>query len=1033
MTIFYLTSMLKTRGDRLLLAVILLSAVSWLIRSSPLSAAPPFDSFVAAGIDDATFNGVAVDYADRVWAVGDRGAIWGTQNAGRIWTRQESGTTANLYGLAFTSPQVGVVVGGLVGSQSRLSHGVVLRTKNGGETWEPLPESGLPRLTGISLVGSRLIAWGDYSTQYKTAVFGSDDNGNSWQPLSIPIVHCNALAVSNAGQMMAIERVGNAFSSQLGVNESFYVTDPMRPLSALASVGQNWIAGGMNGQVLRTSDGRGWAPVRVPLSPEAQQTCNWHVIHQFAEHTWIAGAPGSVILHSGDYGKSWEVQSTEQTLPIRAMAFADANRGWAVGALGMILATRDGGKSWYSQRSTASRIGLLSVTASLNQVPWPVLVASAWDEKVSAASLSLYHSDLAQSADFLVESWNAKSSAAPQIGLVQHQSWQDSAPKSSSEVSALTNRLMVQILSLRPDVLLTSEMESATAHRTTSLLVSTAMQQAASGANASILQELKLSPWRVSKLCAITDTKHSQYAEIPARLLKGPGLSIVDLIVPIDASLENLSLRTLEHSQNATASSNSLWGGVAISNAVRRTVQLKNLGNYQLAMGRAARASSVDALIAQPREMPDLEWQTQLDFVIRALPTREIPSALLKVAEACANPPYWPRRRMALEKLIQQQPESDLASIARSKLLQLLISEEMLAWSRSQGSESMSAPTTSTKLAANVATPRTPFDASVVPAIATQNSSPVDAPSQDKAGDDNVIAASANSERVADLMYNRFLESLTAVHKTDPSLAKSPSTELLFQSATRAHAFNVGKTQFSTSSLEQVASLSSIAGWPQVAVQELSLATGQVNRSRWIAFAHRTEHPPMLDGVFDEPFWEKCPAMQLSSLDDPSATESRKASAANIRWSYDEHYLYIAIDCPRVMPSASTTTKRLRKYDSDLSQSEHVLLTLDTDRDYNTGIELAVSESGETFDRCGAISSYNPKWSVAVPKNNNPIRWQAEIAIRLMDLTPHEDTAGRAWAVAAYHRDKEGTRASWSQLRTSTPLLQSAGLLLFTP
>ena len=67
--------------------------------------------------------------------MGDRGAIWATTDGGRNWVKQESGTTANLYAVAFKNGQEGCAVGGLPGALALLSRCVILRTTDGGQTW----------------------------------------------------------------------------------------------------------------------------------------------------------------------------------------------------------------------------------------------------------------------------------------------------------------------------------------------------------------------------------------------------------------------------------------------------------------------------------------------------------------------------------------------------------------------------------------------------------------------------------------------------------------------------------------------------------------------------------------------------------------------------------------------------------------------------------------------------------------------------------------------------------------------------------
>ena len=174
---------------------ILLGYLFWNSPDASAQTKPPVDPYVAAIVEDASLNALAVHTSEQVWAVGDRGCIWATLDGGRNWTRQESGTTVNLHAVAFRDSNHGWAVGGLPGAQTRASRGVVLRTANGGKTWESLATAALPRLTGLRVVGGRLIAWGDYSVQNRAAILVSMDEANSWVSMPFSIVHVTALGV----------------------------------------------------------------------------------------------------------------------------------------------------------------------------------------------------------------------------------------------------------------------------------------------------------------------------------------------------------------------------------------------------------------------------------------------------------------------------------------------------------------------------------------------------------------------------------------------------------------------------------------------------------------------------------------------------------------------------------------------------------------------------------------------------------------------------------------------------------------------
>ncbi len=158
---------------------------------------------------------------------------------------------------------------------------------------------------------------------------------------------------------------------------------PKALLVALAPAGKRIVAAGERGIVLLSDDaGRHWQQAAVPVS------VNLTALH-FADalHGWAAGHDG-VLLATVDGGKRWTKQldgyalntmlkaeaisalarertpATENTLadveagmasgpsrPLLSIWFSDARSGYAVGAFGLALRTRDGGAHWDNMAS----------------------------------------------------------------------------------------------------------------------------------------------------------------------------------------------------------------------------------------------------------------------------------------------------------------------------------------------------------------------------------------------------------------------------------------------------------------------------------------------------------------------------------------------------------------------------------------------------------------------------------------------------------------------------------------------------------
>lgn len=65
------------------------------------------------------------------------------------------------------------------------------------------------------------------------------------------------------------------------------------------------------------------------------------------DNIWAVGHD-TVIIHSSDAGKTWEVQfeDKERQMPLLDVLFANESDGFAIGAYGTYLTTNDGGKNW---------------------------------------------------------------------------------------------------------------------------------------------------------------------------------------------------------------------------------------------------------------------------------------------------------------------------------------------------------------------------------------------------------------------------------------------------------------------------------------------------------------------------------------------------------------------------------------------------------------------------------------------------------------------------------------------------------------
>ncbi|OUS30801.1 hypothetical protein A9Q98_04545 [Thalassotalea sp. 42_200_T64] len=105
------------------------------------------------------------------------------------------------------------------------------------------------------------------------------------------------------------------------------------------------IAVGVRGHILLSNDGENWTQQTVPTKS------NLTKVYFFNENLGWAVGHDSVILHTRDGGKSWDVQNyqPEKQRPFFDIYFFNPSHGIAMGAYGLFYRTQDGGNSWLEE------------------------------------------------------------------------------------------------------------------------------------------------------------------------------------------------------------------------------------------------------------------------------------------------------------------------------------------------------------------------------------------------------------------------------------------------------------------------------------------------------------------------------------------------------------------------------------------------------------------------------------------------------------------------------------------------------------
>jgi len=241
------------------------------------------------------------------------------------WKPQTSGVTVRLRGVSAVSPTVAWAGG---------AGGTVLRTTDGGATWQRRPVPGADSLDfrDVDALGDSTAVILSIGSGEASRIYRTEDGGTTWEERfrnGDPKAFFDAMAFGDVQH-------GVAFSD---------------------SVDGRFV-------VLTTADGgRTWVPVppeRLPPAlPEegAFAASGTNIAMLGAGRIWI-GTSKSRVLRSIDGGRSWSVHATPvatgQATGIFSIAFRDASNGIVVGgnyqqeeeARDNFAVTDDGGRTW---------------------------------------------------------------------------------------------------------------------------------------------------------------------------------------------------------------------------------------------------------------------------------------------------------------------------------------------------------------------------------------------------------------------------------------------------------------------------------------------------------------------------------------------------------------------------------------------------------------------------------------------------------------------------------------------------------------
>ncbi|MEV0677533.1 oxidoreductase [Actinosynnema sp. NPDC050436] len=244
------------------------------------------------------------------------------------WQLRPTGTDARLRGLSAVDSRVAWVGG---------SNGTVLRTRDGGRTWDsvPPPDTAALDFRDVEAFDARTAVALSIGPGASSRIYRTADGGRTW-----------------------VEAFRNADPDAFYDCVAFF--DRFRGLAVSDPVGGRF-------RVLATRDGgRSWRQVPEDAFPPALEgefsfaASGQCVTTAGPRDAWIATGGGSRarVLHSSDGGRHWAATDTplhpSASAGVFAVAFRDPRRGVAVGgdfadpsgAAANLALSRDGGRTW---------------------------------------------------------------------------------------------------------------------------------------------------------------------------------------------------------------------------------------------------------------------------------------------------------------------------------------------------------------------------------------------------------------------------------------------------------------------------------------------------------------------------------------------------------------------------------------------------------------------------------------------------------------------------------------------------------------
>jgi photosystem II stability/assembly factor-like uncharacterized protein len=1086
--------------------------------------------------DDANLHDVQFIGSRRGWAVGDHGVIWHSDDGGENWVLQASGVTCPLHSVSFLSDRVGWIAGGGTVPFTRRSYGVVLVTSDGGQTWNSLiappaivatsaerrqpappptaetkavtaktaePKGGaktLPRIRKIKFFSlDEGVAVGEGAGTDPSGVYTTEDGGKSWRAMTgkaSPGWLGGEFFSPEAGILVGVrDSLGIALERTISTPRFERFGTRSRHAIALDRERSGWLVGD-GGLVLRTeNDGLVWQAPPRPLPAGIRETFDFRTVCLRDGHVWVAGNPGSTIWHSPDAGQSWQMQRTGQTVPLAKLDFTSAERGWGVGALGTVLRTSDGGRTWNAVRGQGRRAALLSLYGRMGQVSLGLIAEMSaelgYRSLVSVVARDEEHAEGvndAEASDRLHEAVTRSGGSVGQMGwqlplaipgldrdldrLVAE--WNRRTENRLDEV--LIGALVRQLRTWRPNVLIIDDPETG---GPVAQLIGEAAKQAVERAadSTSFLEHQDLAgldPWQVQKIFVRLPNGNSGQVNIePFHFLPHVGETTNNVAATAEALFhddQELTIRRESYkllgapdekrtaekrpdekrpatSRESTATApklgngpGGLFAGISLPTGGPARRALSRFDDSNLEARQKAIQKMRNFAVYSEKMLDDQrragQLIAQLPDLSRGLSDSDAAWQLMHLAERYQETGQWELGELTLIELMERYPDQPAGLRAVQRLMQAWGSNEV-TWRRLKKSSTevkrhQTRPDRSVPAAIEFAEARLQKQSQKI--NRTVFNSDDDEP-EDLLDNDTVTPSGGGTAAVEKRVTHRDLARKQRYWRTR-------AFKLFAELSRRDPALAADPAiQFSLASLyrQRTLHLKAEEIYQRFANGEAGTPWAQAASGEiWMTNVANPPTSPITRcrfsparPVLDGVLLDACWENGFA-LPLKAAPQSPDEGAARAYVCYDAEHLYFAARLPRVEGVRTDgSIEGQRRHDEDLSDFDRVVLSLDVDRDYVSSFNLAVDQRGCTHDSCWYDESWNPRWFVSVM--GDAAEWRVEAAIPLDELAPYIPGKGVVWSLGVTRIVPAVGLESWSHPASAAPRPETFGLMRFDP